>query len=79
MPQKPSNHAPSSNSNLRLTSFCQEGLLVTNLEAGCENKCASPYIGERFGEISVGGKWLIGAGLRIPLTLTGRGQGAVGG
>src|ERR1035437_9375645 len=46
---------------------------------GCENKCASPYIGERFGENSVGGKWLIGAGLRIPLTLSGRGQGAAGG
>jgi hypothetical protein len=54
-------------------------LPVTSLEAGCENKCASPYIGERFGENSVGGKWLIGAGLRIPLTLLGHGQGAVGG
>ena len=52
---------------------------VTNLEAGCENKCASPYIGERFGENSVGGKWLMGAVLRIPLTLTGRGNGALGG
>jgi hypothetical protein len=49
------------------------------LRAPCENKYASPYIGERFGENSVGGKWLMGAGLRIPLTLSGRGQGAVGG
>jgi hypothetical protein len=38
-----------------------------------------PYIGERFGENSVGGKWLMDAGLRIPLTLSGRGRGAVGG
>jgi hypothetical protein len=78
-PQAPSNPAPSSNSNLRLTPFCKEGLPVTNREAGCENKCASPYIGERFGENSVGGKWLMGAVLRIALTLTGRGQGAAGG
>jgi hypothetical protein len=54
-------------------------LPVTNLEAGCENKRASPYIGERFGENSVGGKWLMGAVLRMALTLMGRGQGAVGG
>jgi hypothetical protein len=54
-------------------------LPVPSLEAGCENKCAPSYIGERFGENSVGGKWLIGAGLRIPLTLLGRRQGAVGG
>ena len=40
---------------------------------------ASPYIGERFGENSVGGKWLMGAGLRIPLTLLGRGKGRLGG
>jgi hypothetical protein len=58
---------------------CKEELPVTSFEAGCEKKCASPYIGERFGENSVGGKWLIGAGLRIPLTLLGRRQGAVGG
>jgi hypothetical protein len=57
----------------------KEELPVTSVEAGCENKCASPYIGERFGENSVGGKWLMGAVLRIALTLTGRGQGAVGG
>src|ERR1019366_161117 len=50
-----------------------------SFEAGCDKKCASPYIGERFGENSVGGKWLMGAVLRIPLTLTGRGKGAVGG
>ena len=50
-----------SNSNLRLSSFCEEGLQVTNLEAGRENKCASPYIGQRFDENSVGGKWLMGA------------------
>jgi hypothetical protein len=56
-----------------------EVLLVTNLEAGCENKCASPYIGERFGENSVGGKWLMGKVLRITLTLSGRAQGAVEG
>jgi len=24
------------------------------------NKCASPYIGEPFGQNSVGGKWLMG-------------------
>jgi hypothetical protein len=35
---------------------CKEGLPVINLESGCENKCASPYIGERFGKNSVGGK-----------------------
>jgi hypothetical protein len=58
---------------------CKDELPVTNLEAGCENKCASPYIGERFVENSVGGKWLMGAVLRIPLTLSGRAQGAVGG
>ena len=58
---------------------CKEGLPVTNLEAGCENKCASPYIGVRFGENSVGGMWLIGAGLRISLTLSEHGKGAVGG
>ena len=57
---------------------CKEALSVT-FEAGCENKCASPYIGERFGENSVGGKWLMGAVLRIALTLAGRGKGAVGG
>jgi hypothetical protein len=44
-----------------------------------ENKCASPYIGERFGENGVGGKWLMGALLRIPLTLMGHGNGALGG
>ena len=59
--------------------FCKEGLPVTNLEAGCENKCASPYMGEPLGENSVGGKWLMGAVLRIPLTLSGRWQVAVGG
>jgi hypothetical protein len=46
----------------------KEELPVTNLEAGSDNKCASPYIGERFGKNSVGGKWLMGAVLRIPLT-----------
>ena len=56
-----------------------EELPVPNREAGAENKCASSYIGEPFGEISVGGKWLMGAGLRTPLTLLGRRQGAVGG
>ena len=49
------------------------------LRAGCENKCASSYIGERFLENSVGGKWLMGRSLRIPLTLLGRRQGAVWG
>jgi hypothetical protein len=39
----------------------------------------SPYIGERFGENGVGGKWLMGAVLRITLTLSGRGQGALEG
>jgi hypothetical protein len=57
---------------------CQ-AVRVANPEAGCEKKCPSPYIGERFGENSVGGKWLMGVGLRIPLTLLGRRQGAVGG
>jgi hypothetical protein len=32
-----------------------------SFEAGCDKKYASPYIGERFGENSVGGKWLMGA------------------
>jgi hypothetical protein len=59
--------------------LCKEKLPVTSYEAGCEIKCGSPYIGERFGENSVGGKWLLGALLRISLTLTGRGKGAVGG
>ena len=36
------------------------------------------YIGERFGENGVGGKWLMGALLRIPLTLSGQGNGVVG-
>jgi hypothetical protein len=58
---------------------CKEELPVTNLETGSDNKCASPYIGERFGENSVDGKWLMGAVLRIPLTLTSRRQGTVGG
>jgi hypothetical protein len=44
-----------------------------------QNKCASPYIGERFGENGVGGKWLMGALLRIPLTLSGHRNGAVEG
>jgi hypothetical protein len=42
-------------------------------------KCASPYIGERFGENSVGGKWLMGAMIRISLTLSGQRKGAVWG
>ena len=50
-----------------------------SFEASCVKKCASPYIREQFGENSVGGKWLMGVGLRIPLTLLGRGKGAVGG
>jgi hypothetical protein len=58
---------------------CKEELSVTSFDAGCENKCASPYIGERFGENSVGGKWLISAVLRIPLTLSGRRKGWLGG
>ncbi|MEI6780525.1 MAG: hypothetical protein WCQ21_06335, partial [Verrucomicrobiota bacterium] len=37
------------------------------------------YIGERFGENSVGGKWLMGWMLRMSLTLLGRGKGAVEG
>ena len=52
---------------------------VTSFEPGCENKCASPYMGERFGENGVGGKWLMGALLRIPLTFLGHGKGAVRG
>ena len=58
---------------------CKEELPVTSLEAGCGKKCASPYIGERFGEKSVGGKWLMGAVLCVALTLTDRGKEAVGG
>ena len=56
-----------------------EGTRPLTAEDIAAKKCASPYIGERFGENSVGGKWLMGAGLRIPLTLLGRGQGAFGG
>jgi len=44
-----------------------------------ENKCASPYIGDRFGENGVGGKSLMGALLRIPLTLMGHGNGVLWG
>jgi len=44
-----------------------------------ENKCASPYIGERIGENGVGGKWLMGAWLCTPLTLSGQGNWVVGG
>jgi hypothetical protein len=36
------------------------------------------YIGERFGENSVGGKWLMDKWLRTPLSLLGRGKGLVG-
>ena len=52
---------------------------MNSIEDIAAKKCASPYMGERFGENSVGGKWLIGAVLRIPLTLSGRGKRAVGG
>jgi hypothetical protein len=59
------------------------GLTITQLMRAsyshAENKCASPYIGERFGENGVGGKWLIGGLLRIPLTLLSHGNGAVEG
>jgi hypothetical protein len=44
-----------------------------------EKKCASPYMGERLSENGVGGKWLMGALLCIPLTLMGRGNGVLGG
>jgi hypothetical protein len=54
-------------------------LPLTSFEARCEKKCASPYIGERFSENSVGGKCLMGAVLRITLTLSGPRQEAVGG
>jgi hypothetical protein len=54
------------------------GLMRASYSHG-ENKCASPYIGERFCENGVGGKWLMGGLLRIPLTLMGHGDGAVGG
>jgi hypothetical protein len=53
--------------------------LRSSFGAACENKCASPSIGEPFGEYSVGGKWLMGELLRIPLTLLGHGYGALGG
>src|ERR1019366_10372235 len=86
MPTPPAPHAASSlgrsKSEPRIAfGHCprKEELPVTSFEAGCEIKCASPYIGERLGENSVGGKWLMGAVLRIPLTLTGRGKEAVGG
>jgi len=52
---------------------------MNNIEDIAAKKCAAPYIGERFGENSVGGKWLMGKWLRIPLTLLGRGKGPVGG
>jgi hypothetical protein len=57
------------------------GFILVNpfLTPPSENKCASPYIGERFGENGVGGKWLMGALLRIPLTLLGQGNEVVGG
>ena len=48
------------------------------LVAVAANKYASPYIRERFGENSVGGKWLMAAELRIPLTLLGRGRERLG-
>ena len=75
---KPS--SPSSASNLTLPG--PKGLRrrpSSHRRRHCCKKCASPYIGERFGENSVGGKWLMGAELRIPLTLLGRRQRAVGG
>jgi hypothetical protein len=53
-------------------------LPVTNSESRCGNKYVSSYIGEQFGENRVGEKWLMGAGLRIPLTLSERGRGLVG-
>ena len=53
-------------------------LPVTNSEARCGKKCASSYIGEQFGENRVGGKWLMGEGLRIPLTLSGSRKGRLG-
>jgi len=56
-----------------------EGTRPLTAEDIAAKKCASPHIGERFGENSVGGKCLISAVLRIPLTLLGRRQGAVGG
>jgi hypothetical protein len=56
-----------------------EGARPLTAEDITAKKCASPYIGEPFGENGVGGKWLIGAVLRIPLTLLGRGQGRLGG
>jgi hypothetical protein len=52
---------------------------MKKIEDIAAKKCASSYIGEAFAENSVGGKWLMGAGLRIPLTLLERRQGAVGG
>ena len=57
------------------------GFILVNpfLTPPSENKCASPYIGERFGQNGVGGKWLMSALLRIPLTLSGQGNGAVEG
>jgi len=61
------------------TDTCTTALSSPFVAPPSENKCASPYIGERFGENGVGGKWLMGALLRLPLTLLGHGNGVVGG
>ena len=53
--------------------------LVVSTHPACAKKCASSYMGERFGGNSVGGKWLMGEVLRIPLTLIGHGNAAVRG
>src|ERR1017187_2526407 len=37
-----------------------EGTRPLTAEDIAAKKCASPYIGQRFGENSVGGKWLMG-------------------
>jgi len=40
---------------------------------------ATPFWSSTEYLLSIGGKWLMGAVLHIPLTLLGRGKGAVGG
>ena len=59
-------------------SFWAALFVLTRFQASCAKLLLS-YIGERFGGISVGGKWLMDNQLRTPLTLLGLRKGLVGG